>query len=161
MLKLFELDQQPEAKTAHLLLSTQRARPQNYKVRSSFTWALSLNREMPSTNQLRALYPEHPSDQILCSFLEEALKREPQNPLLLLAKLRPTLPMQTTTSLNSRALKSPSPPGYQAKIPRMTKNFDQGILIWRIWMVLEHAPQDVWWQNPRTELNKCFPNSNK
>jgi len=103
-MKLFELgDQQPE-KTAHLVLLALKERdPKNYKVRSVLPGHSASAGKCLAQIQLQVrLYTQSIlQNQILCSFLEEALKREPQNPLLLLAKLRPTLPiLQTTTSLN-------------------------------------------------------------
>jgi len=81
-------------------------------------------------------------------------------------KLRPTLPiLQTTTSLNqgfeiavaSRMPKHCKPSEEEAFLnARMTQEFlpDQKALdtfdMEDMDELLEHAPQDVWWQNPRT-----------
>ncbi len=91
MLKLFELgEQQPEAKAAHLiLLALKEKDPKKLQVPVQ----LYLSAQPQPDNALAQiqlqvhLYTQTMlQDQILRSFIEEALKREPQNPLLLLAK---------------------------------------------------------------------------
>ena len=91
MLKLFELgEQQPEAKAAHLiLLALKEKDPKKLQVPVQ----LYLSAQPQPGNALAQiqlqvhLYTQTIlQDQILRSFIEEALKREPQNPLLLLAK---------------------------------------------------------------------------
>jgi len=102
MLKLFELDQQPEAKTAHLVLLALKERdPQNYKVRSSFTWALSLSGKCPGSNPTSGapLYPEHPSES---------------NSLLLLGR-----------GAQARTSKSVAPAGKATTYPPNSANYDQ------------------------------------
>lgn len=91
ILKLFELgDQQPEAKTAHLVLLALKERdPQ--KLQSPLQFYLGTQPQPGNALaqiqlQVRLYTQSILQNQILCSFLEEALKREPQNPLLLLAK---------------------------------------------------------------------------
>lgn len=90
MLKLFELgDQQPEAKTAHLVILALKEQPQ--KLQAPLQVYLS-SQPQPGNAlaqiqlQVRLYTQSLLQDQVLRSFLEDALQREPQNPLLLLAK---------------------------------------------------------------------------
>ena len=91
MLKLFELgEQQPEAKTAHLVLLALKERDPK-KLQSPLQFYLGTQPQPGNALaqiqlQVRLYTQSHLPHQILSSFLEEALKREPQNPLLLLAK---------------------------------------------------------------------------
>jgi len=152
-----------------VLLALKERRPQNYRVRSSFTWALSLSREMPGSNPTSGapLYPEHPSES---------------NSLLLLGR-----------GAQARTSKSVAPAGKATTYPPNSANYDQfkqqGFEIARRLQDAKalqtfrrrsipqcsddkkflpdpealdtfdmedmdefgkHAPQDVWWQNPRT-----------
>ena len=91
MLKLYELgEQQPAAQTAHLVLLALKERDPK-KLLDPLQ--LYLNSQPQPGNalaqiqlQVRLYSQSILQNQILRSFLEEALKREPQNPLLLLAK---------------------------------------------------------------------------
>ncbi|MBE9181533.1 hypothetical protein IQ268_23505 [Oculatella sp. LEGE 06141] len=91
MLKLFELgDQQPEAREAHLVILTLKERdPKKLQTPLQFY----LNTQPQPGNalahiqlQVRRYTQSILQDQMLRPFIEEALTREPQNPLLLLAK---------------------------------------------------------------------------
>jgi len=78
MLKLFELgDQQPEAKTAHLVLLALRARPQKLQSPLQFYLGTQPQPGMPwlKSNFRCASIQSILQNQILCSFLEEALKQ--------------------------------------------------------------------------------------
>ncbi len=91
MLKLFELgEQQPEAKAAHLVLLALKERdPQKLQGPLQFylgTQPQPGNALAQIQLQLRLYTESILQNQILRSFLEAALKQEPQNPLLLLAK---------------------------------------------------------------------------
>lgn len=91
MLKLFELGElQPEAKAAHIMiLALKEKDPKKLQV----PLQIYLSSQPQPGNALAQiqlqvhLYTQTIlQDQMLRSFIEEALKREPQNPLLLLAK---------------------------------------------------------------------------
>ncbi|HEY9641976.1 MAG TPA: tetratricopeptide repeat protein, partial [Coleofasciculaceae cyanobacterium] len=91
MLKLVDLgEQQPEAKEAHLVILTLKERDAK-KLQIPLQFYLS-NVPQPGNALAQLQLQVHrytqtiPQDQILRPFIEEALKREPQNPLLLLAK---------------------------------------------------------------------------
>lgn len=91
MVKLFELGtQQPEAKEAHLVILALKERDSK-KLQIPFQTYLNT---MPQPGnalaqiqlQIRRYTQNILQDQILRSFIDDSLKREPQNPLLLLAK---------------------------------------------------------------------------
>jgi len=108
MLKLFELgDQQPEAKTAHLVLLALKERPQNYKVPVLPGHSASAGNALAQIQLQVRLYTQSIlQNQILCSFLgAQARTSKSVAP----AGKATTYPPNsaTTTSLNSRALKSP------------------------------------------------------
>jgi len=77
MLKLFELESKRSQKTAHLVLLALKARPQNYKVRSSLPGhsASAGNALAQIQLQVRLYTQSILQNQILCSFLEEAQAR--------------------------------------------------------------------------------------
>jgi len=91
MARLVELsDQQPEARTAHLVtLAVKERDPQKLQIPLQFylsTQPQPGNALAQIQLQVRLYTPNNLQNPILRSFLEEALQREPQNPLLLLAK---------------------------------------------------------------------------
>lgn len=100
MLKLFELGSQlPEAREAHLVILALKERdPQKLQI----PFQTYLNTTPQPGNALAQIqlqvrrYAQTPlQNQILRSFIDDSLKREPQNPLLLLAKAT-TFPPEST-----------------------------------------------------------------
>ncbi|MBD2459917.1 tetratricopeptide repeat protein [Oscillatoria sp. FACHB-1407] len=89
--KLFELgEQQPEAREAHLVILSLKERDPK-KLQTPLQSYLATQPQPGNALaqiqlQLRRYTQSISQDQILHSFLDEALQREPQNPLLLLAR---------------------------------------------------------------------------